>query len=187
MQISELKKGFWGYRKEDVYQYISTLNEAFSKKLLEKDEKTDHLLRDLQVKNTALEQELTALKKENEEYKKMYFAISDSIINAQSYAVQLKNETKEKEQALREKLEAEITSQHLKLASHIEQIESLRAHLKSVLEDMDTGLKPSQTWAKELAGINPITTGDAENVFVQEKDEEHSAGNLSLFQKRNNQ
>ena len=50
MQISELKKGFWGYRKEDVYQYISTLNEEFSKKLLEKDEKTEGLLQSLQAK-----------------------------------------------------------------------------------------------------------------------------------------
>lgn len=102
MQISELKKGFWGYRKEDVYQYISTLNEEFSKKLLEKDEKTEGLLQSLQAKNAALEQELVTLKQENEKYEKMYFAVSDSIINAQSYAVQLKNETKEKEQALRE-------------------------------------------------------------------------------------
>ena len=135
MQISELKKGFWGYRKEDVYQYISTLNEEFSKKLLEKDEKTEGLLQSLQAKNAALEQELVTLKQENEKYEKMYFAVSDSIINAQSYAVQLKNETKEKEQALREQLEAEITSQHLKLESYVEQIKSLRAHLKCVLED----------------------------------------------------
>ena len=199
MQISELKKGFWGYRKEDVYQYISTLNEEFSKKLLEKDEKTEGLLQSLQAKNAALEQELVTLKQENEKYEKMYFAVSDSIINAQSYAVQLKNETKEKEQALREQLEAEITSQHLKLESYVEQIKSLRAHLKCVLEDMDTGLQSSQIWAKKLAGTNPIAIDDTENTFVQETDEALPAGesenselqhnipadrNMSLFQKK---
>lgn len=100
---------------------------------------------------------------------------------------------------MREQLEAEITSQHLKLESYVEQIKSLRAHLKCVLEDMDTGLQSSQIWAKKLAGTNPIAIDDTENTFVQETDEALPAGesenselqhnihadrNMSLFQKK---
>lgn len=37
MRLDEIKKGFWGYRMDGVYQYVAAMEEEFSGKLLEKD------------------------------------------------------------------------------------------------------------------------------------------------------
>ena len=37
MRLDELKKGFWGYKRDSVYQYVALMEEDFSAKLLEKD------------------------------------------------------------------------------------------------------------------------------------------------------
>ena len=39
MRLDELKKGLWGYKKEDVYRYIVGMEEESSRKLAEKDAK----------------------------------------------------------------------------------------------------------------------------------------------------
>ena len=44
MRLEELKKGFWGYQKDAVFQYITQQEEAFTQKMTEKDallERTD--------------------------------------------------------------------------------------------------------------------------------------------------
>ena len=37
MKAEDLKTGFFGYQKASVYQYITTLEEQFSAKLMEQD------------------------------------------------------------------------------------------------------------------------------------------------------
>lgn len=37
MRMEELQTGFFGYRKESVYQLIASMEESFSSKLMEKD------------------------------------------------------------------------------------------------------------------------------------------------------
>ena len=44
MQLDELKKGFWGYQKEGVFQYITAREEEFSRRLLEKEAQADQAL-----------------------------------------------------------------------------------------------------------------------------------------------
>ena len=36
MKLDQLKKGFWGYKKASVYEYITMMEEEFSEKLAEK-------------------------------------------------------------------------------------------------------------------------------------------------------
>ena len=38
MNLDNLQKGFFGYKKSSVYEYISSMEEEFSERLLEKDE-----------------------------------------------------------------------------------------------------------------------------------------------------
>ena len=38
MRLDEIKRGFWGYKKDSVYQYVALMEEDFSAKLLKKDE-----------------------------------------------------------------------------------------------------------------------------------------------------
>lgn len=36
MKLDQLKKGFWGYKRASVYEYITMMEEEFSEKLAEK-------------------------------------------------------------------------------------------------------------------------------------------------------
>lgn len=46
MRLEELKRGFWGYKRDSVYQYIAQIEEEFSTKLLEKDEQLKKAVED---------------------------------------------------------------------------------------------------------------------------------------------
>ena len=41
MKLDQLKKGFWGYKKASVYEYINMMEEEFSEKLAEKSHGTE--------------------------------------------------------------------------------------------------------------------------------------------------
>ena len=60
MRLEELKKGFWGYRKEPVFQYLTQIEDACARKLREREEQMEALRRQSQERIQALEQELLA-------------------------------------------------------------------------------------------------------------------------------
>ena len=69
MQLEKLKKGFWGYQKDAVFQYITQQEEIFTQKLAEKDaqiERTDRQaqdrIRELEQENHTLKEELSRLR-----------------------------------------------------------------------------------------------------------------------------
>ena len=64
MDITELKSGFWGYKKNYVCEYIAEMNEQFSKKLMETMKDYDHQIGELNAKINRLEAENSALQKE---------------------------------------------------------------------------------------------------------------------------
>lgn len=182
MEITDLKKVFFGYSKNSVYQYIVTLNDEFSKKIVEKEEKNEELLNHLRKKNEMLEQELKQVRMENEAYRKQYFAISDSLIDAQNYAAKLKEETKQQEEQLRKKMNDEMESQNEKLKLHRQEIEQLRANVRMILERMDQELSKSQEQAEEI--VENSFNGEEKQVEIIEPIERKNIGNMSLFQRR---
>lgn len=64
MRLEELKKGFWGYQKDAVFQYITQQEEAFTQKMTEKDALLERTDRQAQARIQELEQENRALKEE---------------------------------------------------------------------------------------------------------------------------
>ena len=64
MRLEELKKGFWGYQKDAVFQYITQQEEAFAQKIEEKDTLLERADRQAQTRIRDLEQENRALKEE---------------------------------------------------------------------------------------------------------------------------
>lgn len=54
MRLDELKKGFWGYKKESVYNYVVALEEEASKRLAEKNAQIDKLEAEAQRQRTEL-------------------------------------------------------------------------------------------------------------------------------------
>ena len=47
MRLEELKKGFWGYRKEPVFQYLTQIEDACARKLREREEQMEALRRQM--------------------------------------------------------------------------------------------------------------------------------------------
>ena len=181
MHISELKKGFFGYQKESVYQYISLLNEEIAQKLAEKEQKNEALIQDLQKQNAALRQKIEVMEQENQQFRQMHSAVSNSIIDAQNYAAQLKMETQKQEQALREQMEAEIARQQNSLKAHIEQIDDFRSHLKAMLEQVDSSLQQSRHQAASL--IQQNLTICTENIEYEQESPPPEA-NMAMFQRK---
>ena len=58
MRLEELKKGFWGYRKEPVFQYLTQIEDACAQKLREREEQMEALRRQSQERIQALEEKL---------------------------------------------------------------------------------------------------------------------------------
>ena len=64
MRLESLKKGFWGYKRDAVFQYITEQEELFSQKMAEKDAQLDRAGQQAQARIQELEQENRALKEE---------------------------------------------------------------------------------------------------------------------------
>lgn len=214
MQLTDLKKGFWGYQKESVYQYISALDVTFSEKLADKDKESKEMIRELEErgrelereneemkKETArLEEENAEIRKENEEFKKLQRAISDSILDAKSYAAQLKKETEMKECSLRSQIEEEAARQRRRVESYAHEIDALQENLKTVLGRFDGALQNTKDSASRLSQRDPLEEkGDAEQGRSSGVHKEENAAeeqgkqtaaaqeqtNMSLFKRKN--
>lgn len=205
MQLSDLKEGLFGYRKDSVYQYIAALNESFAQKLLEAEKRAEDEIARWKKANAELEEALAERKKESEAYKDIQFSISDSIINAQNYAEQLKQETQQKEQLLRGEMEEQIARRQRQLEQHAVQVEeqiaqrqqqleqyaarveAFRGQLKALLQSIDGMLEQKQREAGDIVPEEPRE----QVVAQQEKEsEEESRGvarsvNMALFQLEN--
>lgn len=205
MQLSDLKEGLFGYRKDSVYQYIAALNESFSQKLQETEQKADEEIARWKKANVELEEELAKFKQESEAYKKIQFSISDSIIDAQNYAEQLKQEAQQKERQRRGELEEQfaqrqqqleqqaaqveeqIEQRQQQLAQYAAQVEAFRGQLKALLQSMDGALEQKQQEAGAVMPEEPR----GQNFLQLEKESENESrkaaqsANMALFQLEN--
>lgn len=101
MRMEELQTGFFGYRKESVYQLIASMEENFSSKLMEKDAQHTKAMQDAQIKIAELETELRTVRAEHLSSRKDQDMISDTLLDAQAYAQKLRAESISQEQQLR--------------------------------------------------------------------------------------
>ncbi len=182
MNLNELKKGFWGYKRESVYEFISNINEEFSQKLIEKDNNNEKHLKELKDRIAELELELSVTKKENETYQKMQYAVSNSIIEAQNYALEMKNETKKIEMNLRTKADERYESETKKLDEYSVSIENIRKVLKETLSGIDSELQDTLSDIKNIkVDFSARTESDSTGI-----DKSTRKGNMTLFQRNEN-
>ena len=85
MRMEELQTGFFGYRKESVYQLIASMEENFSSKLMEKDAQHTKAMQDAQIKIAELETELRTVRAEHLSSRKDQDMISDTLLDAQAH------------------------------------------------------------------------------------------------------
>jgi hypothetical protein len=120
----------FGYSKRSVNDYISKLNDEFSRKLLEKDQAHREAVE-------ALQAETARLSRENEQLLALRQEVADALISAKDYAAELKRKAETDDQARRAanaiRQEAELS----RIQDAAEQISALRQAFRDALERMD--------------------------------------------------
>ena len=137
MQIEELKKGFWGYQKEGVFQYIAAQEETFSQRLMEKDaaaareaELAQKRIRDLEQENAELRRELKTLREQQER-------ISSTLLDARACAEAMKAESQAEEEAARAQVRQTLEQDLEQLKTYRGRIERLRVELQALLRETE--------------------------------------------------
>lgn len=137
MQLDHLSQGFFGYKKADVCQYITTLEEDYSRQLAALEESAKMQAADYQDRIQTLEQELLATKVKCETQMKEQLRISSTLLEAKHYAEMLRKEAKEKAEQERECWQKHLELKCRELARYQEQISSLHDMFHSLLHSME--------------------------------------------------
>ena len=151
MRLEDLKKGFWGYQKEAVLQYIAAQEEACSLRLLEKDEQATQASLKAQARIQELEAEVQRLRQELGELRRMRDQIPQVMLDAQALQDQMNAQAQVARDNLRQALDADLAQ----LARYREQIQALRQSLQEALEGMDRQAQQLQQQAQALEEESP--------------------------------
>ena len=163
MRLEELKKGFWGYRKDAVFQYIAQQEEQFTQKMADKDAQMEQRVQQDKARIQELEQENRALKEELARLRGQQDQISQAILDARSSAEALKAESAAKEEEAREAVRQELERDMAELGGYRDQIMALRKSIQAALGRMGQQAEEIEKQAEELLEAAP-------------------KGNLTLFQ-----
>ena len=167
MEIDKLKRGLFGYKKESVYQYIASVEDDFSSKLLEKDDKIKKNEEIYLSKINKLEEELKEVKRQYEEQKGEKTVVAATLIEARRFAEQLKKETEEKENKALKEFENELSKKRKELKEYQEQIENLRKTIVSMLNETDGKIKNVEN---EIETVKQACPGKNMTLFERKKE-----------------
>ena len=187
MNITELKKSLFGYSKESVYQYISSLNQEISQKLVEKDSVSDNLVKELQERNSALEKEIESLRAENDTYKRMQSCISESIISAKNYENEIKDAAVLEGNRIRKTIEEETQRKEQLLKGYIETVEKYRASLVDILKEFEGVLNNAANEGRSILNEQqPVSSQLKESKEITNTDKisgSSDMSNMSMFRR----
>ena len=163
MRIEELKKGFWGYKKESVLRYIAGQEETFSQKLLEKDAQAEQSDQKAQERIQALERENQSRRADLARLREQQDQIAGAILDARASAEAIRAESRSQEEAARETVRRTLEENLAQLDGYRKKIEVLGESVRTALEGINRQLQGLEEQADDLAEAVP-------------------AGNLTLFQ-----
>lgn len=166
MRMDELKRGFWGYKKDSVYRYIVSMEEKASKQLAEKEEKLGQLEAEMKQKIAELEGEgkkqvaeleatLAALREENAALRENQAAVFHTMMEAQKYADQLRADSAIQSQEAQKRLADAVSQQTQQLEEYLAQVQQIRAVIQERLRGFDGDLKGVEHILTSLIGQAP--------------------------------
>lgn len=144
MQLSELNKGLFGYKKEQVHHYVDLLNTEFSERLSAAEAKYEERIAELEKQIAKLSEALEASKIENSKYRDSYRAIADSLLDAKMYADREKSETLMKEQKARAELDLIYENGRKEAQGYLELVTECRKKIASLMSSIDNNLSDTQ-------------------------------------------
>lgn len=144
MDITELKSGFWGYKKNHVCEYIAQMNEHFSQKLVETIRDYDRRTGELQAKIDRLETENSALQKECNH-------VAQVIVGAKKFTDELKAQAEAEDKELRDRNIDYYNEQMQRMRDFCAGIDGIRDAVRTLLMSIDQDL---ETKKAELAALD---------------------------------
>lgn len=137
MELDKLQKGFFGYKKASVYEYIVSLEEEFSAKLMEKDGQMKKNKEQYLFRIGQMEEELKELRRKYDSQHIEQTMIADTLVEAKRFAEQIKKESAAREEEAREQFEERLQEKYQELNQYQEQIDQIRKTLYEALQKMD--------------------------------------------------
>lgn len=158
MRLDELKKGFWGYKKESVYQYIAMLEEEASKKLEQQRDQAQKEAVKAEKRIHELEEALRLLREENGALSREQLYISEAMLEAQKFSKQIKEEVLRQQEEARQEMKSACEVHTKQLEEYSAKIGKLSRVLKELLEDMVVETEQVEEEAGRLKEQTPISS-----------------------------
>ena len=185
MRIDELKKSIWGYKVSDVCQYLSAVESRHAERIAELQEQAAQAEEQAQKRIGELEAELAALRRENEALLEKRQLTFDTLLAAQAYARQAREETRQHEEEARQKVADEAGRQMSELNDYAAKISKMRDDFRALLEELDGRTADVQMQLQELQAAAPVEAPQpqaggaepAETAFLKE-DEKGQHGKI---------
>ncbi len=165
MEIDQLKRGFWGYQKDSVYQLVSSMEDKFSTTLLEKEEEIKKKEEMYLSRIHTLENELLETKQKLENHVTHQDMISMTLLDAKRFAQTMQAEAEEKQKAEMEKFYEDLKQKKKELLHYQKSISDLREKVRETLNSMDMQIQGLTDTAEETMQSAPC-------------------GNMSLFERK---
>lgn len=147
--LKELKSSFFGFNKAGVCAYIANMNEEFSQKMIEKDAAHAEEVR-------ALRQRVEALEAENLELVKMQKHISDTLIDAKTFAAELQAKAAAEDKQMREENAARNNAERERINRFGEGIDVIRDDIQGLLRKLDADLEKQREKMEQMLTENEI-------------------------------
>ena len=155
MDITELKSGFWGYKKSDVCEYIAEMNEKFSQKLMTTVKDYDRQIGELNAKINRLEAENSALQKDCS-------SVTQVIVDAKKFSDELRAKAEAEDQEFRERNMDNNNEQRQRIHTFCVSIDKIRDSVRAMLASIDKDLE------SEKAKLSTLNNGLEELVESEE-------------------
>lgn len=166
MKLDDLKVGLFGYKKASVYQYIASMEEEFSLKLMEKDSQIKNTEEQYQTRLRQLEGELTEIKNLYESQKNQQMVIASTLLEAKRYAETLKIQAETKMNEELKQWEASLEEKNHELDKYLMKINNIRSLLEKEFGDMDEGLQEIE---EQIVAVKENSPGINMSLFERKK------------------
>lgn len=154
MDITELKSGFWGYKKSNVCEYIAGINEQFSQKLMETIRDYDRQIAELHAKITHLEEENSSLQRECSR-------VTSVIADAKKFSDELREKAEAEDKEFRDRNTDYNNEQMQRIYEMCVGIDKIRDSIRSLLASIDQDLDFRKTELSTLSdGLKNLAESD---------------------------
>lgn len=189
MRMDELKRGLWGYKKDSVYRYIVSVEEKASERVAEKEARLEKQEEQSKQQIAKLEADLKALREENAALRENQALAFSTLMEAQKYAGQLREDSLCREQQAREEFSAVLQQKVRQLEGYLDSIQRFRETVQELLKEFDGKADDTQRAllrlqamapGNELAGRGPASGVRPSGEGAPARDEAPAAG-LSML------